>query len=260
MSKPSLSSVREQPFVLPGSGCKALVADCQSNLCVVVTHPWGPLGGSSHNNVVVAICCWFQRLNITTMRFDFAGSQIGRGDAQVGQICEAVNFLLTGQHWLSSKPSSSTAGTSAAASGHHQRHELPSYVLLVGYSYGSILSGSASANIPRCIGVAMISPPLAVRHWLYMFAGNRHLEACRKRALPLLMMIGSKDNFTSEEAFMEVVHTMPQQTTTGAVLKDADHFFRGREKDLMDVLGMFFVTVKLDPLLCFTFRVLFVVV
>jgi alpha/beta superfamily hydrolase len=51
------------------------------------------------------------------------------------------------------------------------------------------------------------------------------------------MVMGDKDNFTSESAFMEIVKTMPQESTTGAVLKDADHFFRGREKDLMDILG-----------------------
>jgi alpha/beta superfamily hydrolase len=164
------------------------------------------------------------------MRFDFSGSQIGRGDGQIDQIQEAANFLLAGQHF-------GKAPTSAG-------RKPPSYVLLVGYSYGSILSGAASAKIPRCVGVAMISPPLAVRHWLYMFAGNRHLDQCRKRGLPLLMMIGSKDNFTSEQAFMDVVQTMPKQTTTGAVLKDADHFFRGREKDLMDILGRSYTEKK----------------
>mmetsp|Transcript_37380 Transcript_37380/g.90863 ORF Transcript_37380/g.90863 Transcript_37380/m.90863 type:complete len:225 (-) Transcript_37380:717-1391(-) len=223
-----MSLVRERSYNLPRSGCTALVADCESNLAVIVTHPWGPLGGSCRNSVVVAICCWFQRVQVTTMRFDFAGSQIGRGDNQIEQIQEAANFLLAGKHF-------DKAPTSTGL-------KPPSYVLLVGYSYGSILSGAASAKIPRCVGVAMISPPLAVRHWLYMFAGNRHLEQCRKRRLPLLMMIGSQDNFTSEDVFMDVVRTMPEQTTTGAVLKDADHFFRGREKDLMDILGKYTYT------------------
>ena len=51
------------------------------------------------------------------------------------------------------------------------------------------------------------------------------------------MIIGSQDNFTAENDFMDIVHTMPQKTTTGAVLKDADHFFRGQEKNIMDVMG-----------------------
>ncbi len=64
------------------------------------------------------------------------------------------------------------------------------------------------------------------------------MEQARKRPdLPQLLVIGDQDNFTSETAFMEVVKAMRQESTTGAVLKGADHFFRGREKDLMDILG-----------------------
>lgn len=192
-----------------------------------------------NNNVVMAIVVWFQRLRITTMRFDFCGSQIGRGTRQVEQVKEAAMFLLEGRH----------LSVDENGNGTHTRTKgtkPPNHVLLVGYSYGSIISASASATIPRCIGVAMISPPLAVRHWLYLFSGNYHLEQARQRGLPLLMIMGSNDNFTSEDAFYGCVHTMPQSTTTGAVLKDADHFFRGREKDLMDVMGTCIVVLCLD--------------
>lgn len=182
-----------------------------------------------NNNVVLAIAVWFQRLKITTMRFDFCGSQIGRGGPQVDQVVEAANFLLTGQHQTTKTTSSKSPTT--------QKITPPKFILLVGYSYGSIICASASANIPKCIGTVMISPPLAVRHWLYMFHGNYHLDQARRRGLPLLMIIGSNDNFTSEDAFMDIVHTMPENTTTGAVLNEADHFFRGREKDLMDIMG-----------------------
>jgi alpha/beta superfamily hydrolase len=222
------SSVKERKFILPESKSKAQVADLGSDVAVIITHPWGPLGGNMNNNVVLAIAVWFQRLNVTTMRFDFCGSQLGRGTRQVNQVKEASGFLLSGQHIR--KPDSKTTTT-------HSKP--PIYILLVGYSYGSIISASASAQIPRCIGVAMISPPLAVRHWLYMFYGNHHLDQARRSGLPLLMILGSNDNFTTEEAFMDVVETMPTNTTTGAVLKDVDHFFRGREQDLMDVMGTY---------------------
>jgi len=195
-----------------------------------------------NNNVVLAIAVWFQHLGITTMRFNFCGYQIGRGDRQVNQVREAAKFLLTGQH-VKPKTSSSAPKSAQSNESEAQESKSPSFILLVGYSYGSIISGSASAIIQQCIGSVMISPPLAVRQWLYMFNGNYHLEQARKRKLPLLMLIGSKDNFTSEESFMETVHTMPQSTSTGAVLKEADHFFRGREKDLMDIMGHWILNV-----------------
>ena len=40
-----------------------------------------------------------------------------------------------------------------------------------------------------------------------------------------------------ESVFHDIVKTMPQNSTTGAVLKDADHFFFGREKELMKIVG-----------------------
>mmetsp|Transcript_29003 Transcript_29003/g.54490 ORF Transcript_29003/g.54490 Transcript_29003/m.54490 type:complete len:274 (+) Transcript_29003:14-835(+) len=227
------SSTKEHKYILPESGSKAQVADLGSNLAVIVTHPWGPLGGNMNNNVVLSIVVWFQRLKITTMRFDFCGSQLGQGTRQVEQVKEAADFLLAGDHIRLSSSLSNGGSTKKP----------PSFILLVGYSYGSIISASASPKIPQCIGVAMISPPLAVRHWLYMFHGNYHLDQARRSGLPLLMIIGSKDNFTSEDVFMDIVHTMPKTTTTGAVLKEADHFFRGREQDLMDVMGHWILNV-----------------
>lgn len=136
------------------------------------------------------------------------------------QVKEAAEFLLKGNF-------------------HGRRQSTaPIRLLLVGYSYGSIIAASASASIPQVIGVASIAPPIGVRHWLFLFNGNYHLEQARKRPdIPQLLVIGDEDNFTSETAFMEVVRSMRQESTTGAVLKGADHFFRGREKDLMDILG-----------------------
>lgn len=139
---------------------------------------------------------------------------------------EAAEFLLRGSH--------------------SRRHgRCPNRLLLVGYSYGSIIAASASSSIPQVIGVASIAPPIGVRHWLYMFNGNYHLEQARRRQdMPQLLVIGDEDNFTSERAFMDVVKAMRQETTTGAVLKGADHFFRGREKDLMDILGECYITFR----------------
>jgi hypothetical protein len=138
----------------------------------------------------------------------------------VEQVREAAEFLLNGKF-------------------HGRRQSTPPIrLLLVGYSYGSIISASASASIPQVVAVASIAPPIGVRHWLFLFNGNYHLEQARKRAnLPHLLVIGDEDNFTSEASFMDVVKSMRQDSTTGAVLKGADHFFRGREKDLMDILG-----------------------
>lgn len=211
----------EKSYKLPESGSPSKIAYFENSpTAVIVTHPWGPLGGNMNNNVVLAVVQYFQRLKVTTARFDFCGSQLGRGYRQVDQVKEVANVLLSGKFQSSSNT------------------KFPTRILLVGYSYGSIICASASASIPQCIGMIWIAPPLGVRHWLYLFAGNSHLQQARQRAnLPQLMIMGSKDNFTSEDSFHSVVKTMPAESTTAIVLKNVDHFFGRREEEVVEVIG-----------------------
>jgi alpha/beta superfamily hydrolase len=206
----------EKQFTLPESNTHALVADQQSRVAVIVTHPWGPLGGNMHNNVVVAAALYFQKLGITTARFDFDGG-VGRGYIQVAQVLEVARGLLNGKFSASK----------------------PSQIILIGYSYGSLIAGSASADLHECIANISIAPPFSVQHWLLMFNSTfHHDKATAKENLPRLLLIGTEDNFTSEEVFKTTVGTKyPGEVTTGAVIKGADHFFRHREKDVMDVIG-----------------------
>jgi alpha/beta superfamily hydrolase len=213
---------RKEKAVTLRDGTSSFVADLKSRLAVVVTHPWGPLGGNMHNNVVVAVVLYFQRLGITTLRFDFAGSQIGRGYAQVQQLQDVAKSLVNGEFCDDKDNSEPTK---------------PTHILLVGYSYGSLIVGSASAGIPNCIATVSIAPPFGVRHWLLAFNADHHLQqAAANETLPRLFVIGSHDNFTSEANFKRIVEDhFP--AATGAVLKDADHFFARRERDVMDVVG-----------------------
>jgi alpha/beta superfamily hydrolase len=210
----------EKEFRLKVSETKALVADLESRVAVIVAHPWGPLGGNLHNPLVVAAVLYFQRLGITTVRFDFCGSGISRGYREVQQVQEVADSLLKGDF--------SKNKTLA-----------PTHILLAGYSYGSLITASASASIPACVGCISIAPPFGVQHWLLMFNSDYHIEQATKRqSLPRLCIIGDNDNFTSESLFSDIVETrFPAETTTGAVVKGADHFFARREKDVMDVIG-----------------------
>lgn len=228
-----MPSKLEQSTLIPSCDAPALVADLGSRVAVIVTHPWGPLGGSMHNNVVAAVVLFFQKLGVTTLRFNFVGLQIGRGNRQVKQVEDAANFLLEGKH-IQEQQATESAQTQTRP---------PSYILLVGYSYGSLITGSATAKIPRCIGFISIAPPISVGHWLTLFNANYHLEQARKRtSLPRLMVIGAQDNFTSEDIFMDTVASFPSESTTGAILKEADHFFAHREKDLMAIVSQWLLT------------------
>ena len=184
-----------------------------------------------HNNVVAAASLYFQKLGITTLRFDFVGWQLSWGNYQAQQVEEAAQFLLSTN--LDEKEQQK------------QRRRRPTKILLVGYSYGSLLAASASANIPQAVGVVSIAPPWSVKHWLLLFNSRHHLRQASqsrqqddKEELPRLFVIGDHDNFTSEQVFTKTVETnFPKDSTTAVVLKDVDHFFYRREKDVMNVVG-----------------------
>ncbi|KAJ1548107.1 hypothetical protein HK405_004201 [Cladochytrium tenue] len=55
------------------SSATAFSAETRSSTCVVVAHPYGPLGGNLHNNVVSACCQLFVSMGFITARFNFRG-------------------------------------------------------------------------------------------------------------------------------------------------------------------------------------------
>lgn len=189
----------------------ALVADKKSDLAIVVTHPWGVLGGNLRNNVVVAVVRYFQSFHVTTVRFDFVGSQIGRGRTQVTQLVELCRSLIE------------TTSTKA--------------ILLVGYSYGSLIANSASALIRECVGVVNIAPPFGVQHWLLCFHSQYHFnQALSRENLPRLFVMGDQDNFTSCAQFQSKIGAFQHDNTTGTILKAVDHFFHRQEANLINTI------------------------
>jgi hypothetical protein len=216
----------EQELFVEDTETTARYADLKSNVVVVVTHPWTFLGGNMHNNVVVAAVLYFQKLGISTVRFDFHGSGIGRGYTQVEQVRAVVRKIV--------KPGLDDDKQEDTASNPTKR---PIRVILIGYSYGSLITGSASADMDECIASISIAPPFAVQHWLLLFNSSYHLrQSTLAEHLPRLLLMGTSDNFTSEKVFQDMIEKH-YPSAVSAIVQDADHFFHRREKDVMDVIG-----------------------
>ena len=237
-------------------GCLAdfTTTSANSKIAVIIAHPWGPLGGNLHNNVVAAVAMFFQQLKITTVRFNFSGWQIGRGHGQVDQVVSLAQQLYDGTLFAT------TATTDNQQSG-------VEHVLLVGYSYGSLITASAAADLcsssafpPNFLmGSVSIAPPFGVQHWLLCWSHQTHLQKAitlqandddennndplrqqARETLPRLLVIGSCDNFTSEATFQKVLQSYnnnARQVATGAVMDHVDHFFAGHERDLVNVMA-----------------------
>ena len=109
-------------------------------------------------------------------------------------------------------------------------------ILLVGYSYGSLMAGSASASIPQCVGVVYIACPFSVQQCLLLFNARYHLRQSKlKKDLPRLFIHGSIDNFTSLSNFNYYMdeHFSLLDHTRAVILPGADHFFHGRETEIL---------------------------
>jgi uncharacterized protein len=220
-------SHEEQRYLQPHYDAEVRICRRPSKLAVVVAHPWGPLGGNLHNPLVRAVVLYFQRWNVTTVRYNLTSCQIGWGHRQVKQTVDLVESIMNGGHNLVEIEAASPAAARAAVA--------PQYILLVGYSYGALVVASAAADLAHVVvGVVQIAPPWGVQHWLLLFAHayhERRAATIRRR----LCIQGQVDNFTSESVFMRQVQQ--QASVMGAVVKDADHFFARREKDVLDIVG-----------------------
>jgi len=211
---------------LPVTFASYQVVNHDSSLGVILCHPWGPLGGNMDNYIILYLAHFFKKLRITTLRLNFAGSQIGRGNYQVKQVIEAANVLLSGDY---------DCPCNREEEGNDVSIMPPSCLLLVGYSYGSLITASATASISHCIGCISISPPIGVMRFLLMFNHKYHAKQAKKRLdLPRLCIMGDKDNFTSISTIEKELLSYPKESTTLEIIKDVDHFFVGQTKMLVE--------------------------
>lgn len=170
--------------------CDGLLADRSSSVAVLVCHPWGPLGGSMNDLNVVALCDTLgRRGGLTTLRFNFR-SGLGRGHAAADDVRAAWDYLRS----LDSPPSK---------------------LLLVGYSYGACVAADAAPGLVGALaGLVMVAPPIgASLFWLFL--GRDVLSRCQAAlyATPKLLLIGSDDQFCSQERFVEFARGCRGPTT-----------------------------------------------
>ena len=106
-----------------------------SNVVVIATHPWGVMGGSMYDPHPVTVCKLFRQAGYSTCRFNFR-SGLGRGWGSIEDVKSAADYYTNPEK----NDAPGAAGPRATK------------VLLVGYSYGSLVAMAAASVIPACIG------------------------------------------------------------------------------------------------------------
>lgn len=178
---------------------------------VVMCHPHPLFGGNMDNNVVLAITSELVQQGFATLRFNFRGvgnseGEHTKGELEHQEVLGALDFMKA---WKD--VDGGTLG-------------------LVGYSFGSsVILGSAQVQ-KRPKVFALISPPL------------RALEATplKKDKRPTLIISGDRDKLVQSEGLQPALDSFSHPPVL-KVVEGADHFWGGKESQLVAQVSRFFV-------------------
>jgi alpha/beta superfamily hydrolase len=172
----------------------------------VVCHPHPGYGGNMENNVVRAACLGLSAAGGSVLRFNFRGRNPGcepteQGDLELEEAKAALNFLRT------------RTGCD------------PSWLVLVGYSFGAWVGIRALRAMEPILGWVAVAPPLGI--WDFSFtkgiSGNK------------LLIAGTKDNFCPLSLLEELFESLEEPKEL-RIIEGADHFFWGFESRLTDIV------------------------
>lgn len=181
---------------------EGLLEKSPENKGVIICHPHPLMGGSMYNNVVESIQKIFADEKYTTLRFNFRG--VGRstgaydeGRGEQEDIYAAVRFL-------------SDSGIAD--------------ITFAGYSFGSWVGSKIikNTNSPFTSSI-LISPPNNYFDFDFTELNNK----------VTLIICGDNDQFCDIGAVKEQA---PKINAKLAIISETDHFYMGKEKELINIL------------------------
>lgn len=228
-----LSAQRESHLRIPSRGGGAELdarvqwGDGSSDIAVVLTHPWGWLGGDMQYPLVERLAVAMGAFGMTVCRFNFGG--VGRS---------------TGSKTFTSR--AEEADLESVIDALKQGNKAIRRVVLVGYSYGSVIASAVGGRRVDVVGYVAISYPYSVA-WALALCNSRRLlgdaatAADSKQAAPKqrLLIMGGSDDFTSESSFWELVYKFEEgdrradgrevSQTRSVLVEEMNHGWLGRE-------------------------------
>ncbi|MBD3187662.1 hypothetical protein GF325_12580 [Candidatus Bathyarchaeota archaeon] len=180
---------------------------------VVLCHPHPQFGGSMQNNI---ISCLFEGLppGFSTLRFNFSGVGASTGNHEDGngemdQVRAAITYMLGD---FSQK----------------MMEEEWEQVHVVGYSFGAAVSMPVALSMKHITSFTSISFPFD------MFDTHAKLavQAQARSHVPVFLLMGDMDDFTTVEAFNNWCTQFPGPLTRD-ILLNGDHFLSGHELEVL---------------------------
>ena len=185
---------------------------CSPTVLAVITHPYGPLGGDFDNPVCCAVAeaCVGAGMLAVRMNFrgvgDSSGSCSWRGAGEQDDVREVV------AHYIQSRA-----------------FKAPPKVFLVGYSFGSMISGSLLKEYETdLLGYVAVAYPFSVV-WLLTLFRTAELQApLLASGVPKLFLHGVHDNFSSPATAEGCVKGM--RNASLLIMEGANHYFGSKKR------------------------------
>lgn len=174
----------------------------------IILHPHPMHGGTMNNKVVYHLYHAFASNGFSVLRFNFRGVGRSQGnfDNGIGELSDAASAL----DWLQlQNPNASS-------------------FWMGGFSFGSWIGMQLLMRRPELEGFVAISPP----------AGNNDFNFLSPCPAHGLIVQGNQDSIVAEEDVNKLAQKLSKQKNAGIeyqVIRDADHFFRGKIDELRDV-------------------------
>jgi alpha/beta superfamily hydrolase len=171
----------------------------------LVLHPHPLYGGTMNNKVVFRTYKTLAEHGFTVLRFNFrgVGKSQGQFDNGVGEMTDAATAL----DWL------------------NLNNPLSNFTLIAGFSFGAWIAMQLIMRRPEINNFIAISPP--VNKYDFSF-----LSPC---PISGLIVQGNQDSVVSEDAVFDLANRLSKQRYK--VIPGADHFFRGKNDDLDEVIS-----------------------
>lgn len=204
--------MKEDPVTIPSGELKLeglLYKPAQGGAAraAVVCHPHPLYGGSMYNNVVDAALDALWKLGFATLRFNFRGVGMSAGEhsggpGEIEDAKAAMNFIL-------SQPGVARDGA-----------------VMAGYSFGAAVAIRSGAEIKEVGTLVAIALPVAMGGF----------SAAGKSGKSIVLLAGDRDAYCPEREVAELAKSLGQNASL-RVIRGADHFFSGYEKQLSAALA-----------------------
>jgi len=179
----------------------------------VVCHPHPLYGGSMYNNVVDAVLGALHARGFATLRFNFRGvgqseGEFDDGKGEADDAVAAVRFLTTQK------------GVKGAGA------------VLAGYSFGAATAVRAAASTKEVAAIVAIALPLGV-------IDPSALGAITK---PIVLLAGDQDSYCPVNDLAALAERLAPLARL-KIIPGADHFFGGRDHEIVAALDEALATV-----------------